>query len=74
MWGQDEPQILRYAIMLNCSMGADGGHEAMTLDDLNSLIYRRVMERSGGNLSAAARSVGLSRAKLAYRLRTELDV
>jgi transcriptional regulator with AAA-type ATPase domain len=47
---------------------------AMTLDDLNSLIYRRVMERSGGNLSAAARSVGLSRAKLAYRLRTELDV
>jgi hypothetical protein len=28
MWGQDEPQILRYAIMLNCSMGADGGHGA----------------------------------------------
>jgi hypothetical protein len=25
-WGKDEPQILRYAIMLNCSMGADGGH------------------------------------------------
>ena len=24
-WGKDEPQILRYAIMLNCSMGADGG-------------------------------------------------
>ena len=25
-WGKDEPQILRYAISLNCSMGADGGH------------------------------------------------
>jgi hypothetical protein len=24
-WGKDEPQTLRYAIMLNCSMGADGG-------------------------------------------------
>jgi hypothetical protein len=25
-WGKDEPQTLRYAIMLNCSMGADAGH------------------------------------------------
>jgi hypothetical protein len=25
MWGQDELQTLRYAIKLNCSMGADGG-------------------------------------------------
>jgi hypothetical protein len=26
MWGQDEPQNLRYAITSNCSIGADGGH------------------------------------------------
>jgi hypothetical protein len=25
IWGKDEPQTLRYAITLNCSMGADGG-------------------------------------------------
>jgi hypothetical protein len=25
LWGQDEPQTLRYTITLNCSMGADGG-------------------------------------------------
>jgi len=32
-WGKDEPQILHYAIMINCPMGADvrqivvdGGH------------------------------------------------
>jgi len=31
-WGKDEPQILRYAIMPNCSMGADGGHP---LDKVN---------------------------------------
>jgi len=24
-WGKNEPQTLRYAITLNCSMGADGG-------------------------------------------------
>lgn len=31
MWGQDEPQTLRYAILQNCSMGADGGHRALTV-------------------------------------------
>ena len=25
-WGKDEPQTLRYAITLNCSMGTDGEH------------------------------------------------
>ena len=29
MWGQDELQTLHYAIMLNCSMGADGGHSVL---------------------------------------------
>ncbi|MGQ0611492.1 MAG: hypothetical protein ACT4N9_10365, partial [Paracoccaceae bacterium] len=28
-WGQDEPQTIRYAIRLNCSMGADGGQGAL---------------------------------------------
>ena len=27
IWGQDKPQSLRYAITLNCSMGADAGHQ-----------------------------------------------
>jgi hypothetical protein len=31
MLGQEEPQALYYAIMLNCSMGADGENE--TFDD-----------------------------------------
>jgi hypothetical protein len=26
IWGKDEPQTPRYAITLNCSMGAEGGH------------------------------------------------
>jgi DNA-binding NtrC family response regulator/predicted hydrocarbon binding protein len=32
-------------------------------------IYRRALERSGGNVSAAARMLGLRRAQLAYRLK-----
>lgn len=33
-------------------------------------IYRRALERSGGNVSAAARMLGLRRAQLAYRLKS----
>ena len=41
---------------------------SLTIDDLNLLIYRRALDLSDGNFSAAARKVGLSRAKLAYRM------
>jgi DNA-binding NtrC family response regulator len=44
----------------------------MTIDGLTKLLYRRMVEVSDGNLSAAARKLGLSRAQLAYRLRSEL--
>jgi transcriptional regulator with GAF, ATPase, and Fis domain len=32
-------------------------------------IYRCALERSGGNVAAAARMLGLRRAQLAYRLK-----
>lgn len=41
----------------------------LSLDVLNSQFYRQAMERSGGNVAAAARMLGLSRAQLAYRLK-----
>jgi two-component sensor histidine kinase len=39
------------------------------LNVLNSQCYRQGMERSSGNVGAAARMLGLSRAQLAYRLK-----
>ena len=36
MWGQDEPKTLRYAITLNCSMGADGGQTSAIFDEPNA--------------------------------------
>ncbi|WP_137154996.1 sigma-54-dependent Fis family transcriptional regulator [Rhizobium sp. FKL33] len=51
--------------------GAPSG-EMRTADDLSSAavdLYRSALERSDGNVSAAARALGLSRAKLEYRLR-----
>jgi Activator of aromatic catabolism/Sigma-54 interaction domain/Bacterial regulatory protein, Fis family len=41
----------------------------VSLNVLNNQLYRQAMERSHGNVAAAARMLGLSRAKLAYRLK-----
>lgn len=40
------------------------------LEDLNRLIYALALERADGNVAKAAQSLGLSRAQLAYRLKT----
>ena len=40
----------------------------LTLDELEDRLIEEAVERSGGNLAAAARSLGLSRPQLSYRL------
>lgn len=40
----------------------------LTLDALEDGLIREAVQRAGGNLSAAARSLGIRRAQLAYRL------
>jgi Activator of aromatic catabolism/Bacterial regulatory protein, Fis family/Sigma-54 interaction domain len=41
----------------------------LSLNVVNSQFYRQAMERTSGNVAAAARMLGLSRAQLAYRLK-----
>jgi hypothetical protein len=41
----------------------------VSLNVLNSQLYRQAMQRCNGNVAAAARMLGLSRAQLAYRLK-----
>lgn len=41
--------------------------QAFSLPDFERSIYRAALERAGGNLSAAARILGLTRAQFAYR-------
>ena len=43
--------------------------KAVSLNALNGQIYRDALERCDGNVAAAARMLGVSRAQLAYRLR-----
>ncbi|MBV8592688.1 MAG: XylR N-terminal domain-containing protein [Caulobacteraceae bacterium] len=42
---------------------------SLSLSALNERMYRDAMTRCSGNVSAAARSLGMTRAQLAYRLR-----
>lgn len=46
-----------------------GEAEPLSLDLLEQRLLREAVEQANGNLSAAARILGLSRAQLAYRLR-----
>lgn len=41
---------------------------ALSMPELESEVYRAAVGRTGGNLSAAARLLGITRAQLAYRL------
>ena len=40
----------------------------LSLDSMTSLIVQEAVSRSGGNLAAAARSLGITRPQLSYRL------
>jgi len=40
----------------------------LSLDALEDALIQQAVERAGGNLSAAARSLGLTRPQLSYRL------
>jgi DNA-binding NtrC family response regulator len=53
--------------------GATGDLERMTLADAEAHLIRRAMERAGGNVTDAARALGLSRSAL-YRRIPRLDL
>jgi transcriptional regulator of acetoin/glycerol metabolism len=48
--------------------GAAPRLEDMSLEEVESLLIRKTMERFGGNVSQAARALGLSRSALYRRL------
>jgi transcriptional regulator with AAA-type ATPase domain len=45
----------------------------ITMEQANTLLAKTAVEKAKGNLSAAARMLGLSRAQLAYRLEQNVE-
>ncbi|WP_240159050.1 MULTISPECIES: sigma-54-dependent Fis family transcriptional regulator [Burkholderiaceae] len=51
-------------------MGASGEIEPTSLDDIETALLKSAVQRAQGNLSAAARTLGITRPQLVYRLKT----
>jgi len=71
--GTDPADVIR-SITARCEqmMSDDENADAVSLDDietsLETALLQSAIKRAKGNLSAAARSLGLTRARLVYRL------
>lgn len=50
--------------------GSDGGVESASLDDVETLLLRKALERASGNVAAAARLLGITRPQMVYRLKS----
>ena len=52
---------------LSCPVG--GGGKRISLDDVETVLIDAAIKRADGNLSSAARLLGISRAAIGYRLK-----
>ncbi|BCQ26808.1 sigma 54-interacting transcriptional regulator [Caballeronia sp. NK8] len=51
-------------------LGIGGDVEPTSLDDIETALLRSAVQRADGNLSAAARTLGITRPQLVYRLKS----
>jgi len=51
-------------------MGLGGDVEPTSLDDIESALLKSAVRQATGNLSAAARTLGITRSQLVYRLKS----
>ncbi|MEM5317734.1 sigma-54-dependent Fis family transcriptional regulator [Paraburkholderia sp. JHI869] len=51
-------------------MGTESDGLPLSLDDIESALLKSAVRQASGNLSAAARSLGITRAQLVYRLKS----
>ncbi|HWT34751.1 MAG TPA: sigma 54-interacting transcriptional regulator, partial [Paraburkholderia sp.] len=68
--GGDEVQ--RVTRKVNSLLLGVGGDDALptSLDDIETALLKSAVQRADGNLSAAARTLGITRPQLVYRLKT----
>ncbi len=54
--------------------GQGDGSDKVSLDEIEAMLLNKAIERAQGNVSAAARSLGITRPQMVYRLKSlELD-
>ena len=51
--------------------GGEIGSEGVSLDEIESLLLKRAVEKANGNVAAAARLLGITRPQMVYRLKNK---
>lgn len=51
-------------------LGEAAGEDMVSLDDVETVLLRKALERAQGNVSAAARVLGITRPQMVYRLKS----
>lgn len=54
----------------NLLLGDGSECENISLDEIETLLLKRALERAGGNIAAAARLLGITRPQMVYRLKS----
>ena len=54
----------------NLLLGQGSEDDKVSLDDIETLLLKKAVARAGGNLSAAARLLGITRPQMVYRLKS----
>ena len=54
----------------NLLLGIDNDDDKLSLDDIESLLLKRAVDRAHGNVAAAARLLGITRPQMVYRLKS----
>ncbi|MCB1755520.1 MAG: sigma 54-interacting transcriptional regulator [Gammaproteobacteria bacterium] len=54
----------------NLLMGLDDGKDRVSFDEIETVLLKKAVELSDGNVSAAARLLGLTRPQMVYRLKS----
>ena len=66
-----DPDVERVSKRFNSLLlGVDDDESKVSLDDIETLLLRKALDRAHGNVAAAARLLGITRPQMVYRLRS----
>jgi len=69
--GLEEGEVNRVTKKVtNLLLGVGEDNDATSLDDIETLLLKGAVARAQGNLSAAARLLGITRPQLVYRMKS----
>ena len=66
----ERPDLDRLSEQVLDLLANDRHEEKGTLDEIETLLLKRAVERANGNVAAAARLLGITRAQMVYRLKS----